>query len=78
MCEVIEYFLDQKDSGSFRAFLTLVQEQRRIALEYIQSDLETFREYALQIVRDGEGDELRNLGTVDGLKKVLPWIGVPE
>ena len=78
MCEVIEYFLDQKDSGSFRAFLTLVQEQRRIALEYIQSDLETFREYALQIVRDEEGDELRNLGTVDGLKKDFPWIGVPE
>ena len=37
LCEEVEYFIDQNDEGSFRAFLTLIQEQRKVAMQYIQN-----------------------------------------
>ena len=78
LLEECEYFLCDKEPGGFLSFLGLVEEQRKHALQHIQNDVAVFNLYRSKLIRDDENDELKDLGTAQGLSRVMRWFGMTE
>ena len=78
LLEECEYFLCEKEPGGFLAFLGLVEEQRKYALQHIQKDVVIFNQYKSKLMRYNENDELRDLGTSQGLDRVMRWFSMTE
>ena len=73
-----KYFICEKEPGGFLTFLSLIEEQRRFALQHIQRDVVIYNQYKSKLVRNTEHDELYDLGTSKGLDRMMKWFSITE
>ena len=78
LLEECEYFTDESEPGGFLTFLTIIQEQRKFALQYIKMDVVIHDLYKSKLEGGVDQDYLNDLGTSRGLTRMMKQLSRVE